>query len=323
MRRRFTMDHTPLLGTAARYFLAVARTGSVSQAAAQLHVAASAVSRQIAKLEDSLGCALFERQARGMALSSAGERLAAHLRTATLESERAIDEVRGLGGRQARRVRVACTDGLAGGFMAEAMAGFRAQHPDCTIQLQVLPPDGVSRSLLRGEADLGLKFSVAPEPGLKIEHQQAAPIMALAAPGHAVARRRQLAPEALVQHPLALPEVGTTVRQMLDLCCSLRGLHYRVAYTGNYATLLTLAAHGEVLTLSAFVSAAHAVRAGAVVALELDAPQFRQRSLQLLSLQGQTLHPLAQRMRDHLVLLSRRHTHGNVRMKHPVSTPAV
>lgn len=320
------MNNTPLLGTAARYFLEVARTGSVSQAAEQLHVAASAVSRQIAKLEDSLGCALFERQARGMALSSAGERLAAHVRTATLEAERAIDEVKGLGGQRASRMRIACTEGLACGFMAEVMAGFRAAHPQCAIHLQVGAPDAVSRWLLRGEADLGLKFAVAPEHGLKVEHQQAAPIMALASPGHALARRREVAPAELVQHPLALPEAGTTVRQMLDLCCSLQGLQYRVAYTGNYATLLTLAAHGEVLTLSAFVSAAHAVRAGAVVAVGVDAPQLRQRSLQLLSLQGQTLGPLVQQMRDHLVLQAGRHgqaARSGVRIKRatPTATP--
>jgi len=57
---------TSFFSTQIRYFLEVARTGSVSQAAGQLHVAASAVSRQIAKLEDQLGCALFERRARGM-----------------------------------------------------------------------------------------------------------------------------------------------------------------------------------------------------------------------------------------------------------------
>src|SRR5689334_14869492 len=72
----------PLLSIPMRHFLEVARSGSVSQAAARLFVASSAVSRQITKLEDSLGTPLFERHARGMALNAAGERLAAHLRNA-------------------------------------------------------------------------------------------------------------------------------------------------------------------------------------------------------------------------------------------------
>ena len=67
-----------LLSLPLRYFLEVARTGSVNQAAQRLHVAASAVSRQLGKLEDSLGVVLFERQARGMNLTEAGTRLLAH-----------------------------------------------------------------------------------------------------------------------------------------------------------------------------------------------------------------------------------------------------
>jgi DNA-binding transcriptional LysR family regulator len=290
-----------LLGTATRYFLEVARTGSVTQAAEQLHVAVSAVSRQITKLEDSLGCALFERQARGMALSAAGERLAAYVRTTMLDAERVVDEVKGLGGQRASRIRIACTEGLACGFMAGVMSSFRASHPGCCIHLQVGTPDEVSRHLLRGEVDLIAKFSVAPERGLKIEHSQPAPIMLLAAPDHALARRCSVSMADIVRYPLATPEAGTTVRQMLDLCCSVKGLHYQVAYTGNSPTLQALVMQGEVLALSALISAAHAVLAGELVAVPVNEPHLRQRSLQVLTLQGQTLNTLASAFRDHLI----------------------
>ncbi|WP_043173162.1 helix-turn-helix domain-containing protein, partial [Burkholderia ambifaria] len=53
-----------LHGLALRYFVEVARTGSISDASARLHVAVSAISRQIAKLESELGAPLFERRPR-------------------------------------------------------------------------------------------------------------------------------------------------------------------------------------------------------------------------------------------------------------------
>ena len=66
-----------LQDTTLRYFLAVAQSGSLTEASARLHVAASALSRQIAGLEAQLGSPLFERHPRGMVLTAAGEILAA------------------------------------------------------------------------------------------------------------------------------------------------------------------------------------------------------------------------------------------------------
>lgn len=73
---------------AARYFLEVVRSGSISEAASRLNVASSAISRQIAKLEASLDTLLFERKARGMQPSTAGELLAAYALRVQMDSDR-------------------------------------------------------------------------------------------------------------------------------------------------------------------------------------------------------------------------------------------
>ena len=64
-------SHRALQETALRYFLAVIKWGSISEASAHLNVAASAISRQIARLETELDTQLFERRARGMIPSAA------------------------------------------------------------------------------------------------------------------------------------------------------------------------------------------------------------------------------------------------------------
>ena len=69
-----------LQDTALRYFLEVAQVGSLTEASVRLHVATSAISRQISGLEQTLGTPLFERQPRGMVLTAAGEILAVHAR---------------------------------------------------------------------------------------------------------------------------------------------------------------------------------------------------------------------------------------------------
>jgi DNA-binding transcriptional LysR family regulator len=59
--------------SALRYFLETARLGSIRRAAEVLYVAPSAVSRQIALLEQNFGAPLFERHATGVRLTTAGE----------------------------------------------------------------------------------------------------------------------------------------------------------------------------------------------------------------------------------------------------------
>ena len=102
---------------------------SIAAAAGAQHVAASAVSRQIAKLEDELGIALFERQARGMALSDAGRQLAAYASAAALEAERVATEIRHRGEQGDVTVRLACTEGFAHRFLPQCMAEFKRLRP--------------------------------------------------------------------------------------------------------------------------------------------------------------------------------------------------
>ncbi len=85
-----------MLNTALRYFLEVVDSGSLTVAAQKLHVAPSAVSRMVRKLEEEHQTLLFDRHARGMVLTEAGQLLKAYARRASLEAERARAEIRDL-----------------------------------------------------------------------------------------------------------------------------------------------------------------------------------------------------------------------------------
>lgn len=291
----------PLLSIPLRHFLEVARSGSVSLAAARLFVAGSAVSRQIAKLEAALGTPLFERRARGMALTAAGERLAAHLGNAQRDAEQVLDQVRHLGQQQAARVRLCCTEGFAAGFMPALVRSFQAAHPAARIELQVSAPDEVSQRLLRGEADLGLKYVVAPEPGLRAEHTAAAPVLAVMRPTHPLARGRVLALADAVRYPLLLGSRGFTARQLFDLACSAQGLRYEPVFASNMSTVLLALLRDADILLSGQLTVAHLIADGSVVARPFADPLLQQRRLQLLSLEGRTLPPLAQAFLQDLV----------------------
>ncbi|MDM0057842.1 LysR family transcriptional regulator [Variovorax fucosicus] len=293
---------TPLLSIPMRYFLEVARSGSVNQAAARLFVASSAVSRQITKLEESLGTPLFERRARGMALTAAGERLAAHLRNAVLDAGQVIDQVRNLGDERAGRIRAACTEGFAGSLMPVVMRTFELTHARSQFELHVGAPDEVSALLVRGEADIGLKYVVAPEPGLRIEHSAVAPVFAVMCPDHPLARQRVVTVAEVVRYPLAVgSRGGTTTRQLFDLACSEQGLQYRANFVSNYSAALLPLMRSPDIVLAGHHTVLHLIDAGTLVARPFADAQLQQRRLQVLSLEGRTLPPLAQAFVQHLV----------------------
>ncbi|MEZ5639973.1 MAG: LysR family transcriptional regulator [Burkholderiaceae bacterium] len=271
---------------ASRYFLEVVRTGSVTEAAHRLHVAPSAVSRQVAKLEESLGCNLFDRQARGMALTEAGQQLAGWVGASVIDTERLADAMRSASTRRSHRVRIACTEGFAIDFMPAVMSAFRREHPQTSIHLQVGVPEQVSQWLQRGDADLGLKFATAPEKGMRTLHREPSPVLAICSPGHAVAGMGTIGIAELVRHALAVPDVGTTVRQALDLCCAEHGLAYEIAFSGNLPSLLALARRGDAVTLSSLLGVAHEIASGQLVALRLAEPHFVERTIELLVPEG-------------------------------------
>ncbi|QDF99731.1 LysR family transcriptional regulator [Azoarcus sp. DD4] len=145
-----------------RYFLELARTGSLSGAARRLGVEHSTVARRVEALERSLGIRLFDRLPKAWSLTPEGETLvtqAGRLDNEALAFSRAALGVSSLQG----TVRVSAPPVLAGHFLAPRLATTRARWQNIDLELI-----GESRdaNLARGEADLAIRMSRPTAPGL-------------------------------------------------------------------------------------------------------------------------------------------------------------
>jgi DNA-binding transcriptional LysR family regulator len=141
-----------------RYFLAVARAGSVSGAARALDVNHATVSRRIRTLEARTGVRLFERSPDGWTPTEAG----LETRDAALRVEAEIDavdrQVSGRDGQLAGPLRIAMSD-VASLTLMPTFRAFGERHP--AIELELVVSNGLS-DLARREADVALRTSVAP-----------------------------------------------------------------------------------------------------------------------------------------------------------------
>jgi LysR family glycine cleavage system transcriptional activator len=118
--------------SAIRAFEAAGRTGSFRDAANELHLTPSAVSHAIRKLESTMGTTLFERSARSVRLTPAGENLMRHAGAAFDNLRRGIEEVTGRG---PQLLRVHSAPSFAAQWLAPRLARFLAAEPKLEVRL--------------------------------------------------------------------------------------------------------------------------------------------------------------------------------------------
>ena len=142
-----------------RYFLAIARTGSLTAAARDLHVSQPTVSRRLASIEQPLGVTLFDRTQRGYELSPAGIEIldtAEHVEDTFDEIGRRIfARDRGVTG----KLRVTCTQPLANQHLCRHLGEFTRAHPDVEISLSCTTE---KRNLNRRDADVAIRITDEP-----------------------------------------------------------------------------------------------------------------------------------------------------------------
>lgn len=151
-----------------RYFVQIARSGSVSAAAHHLNVAQPALSRQLRKLEDELGVTLLDRSGKGVQLTEAGSRFLPQAE-ALIEQFRQVmaslrDDPVGFAGSLA--LGVAPTSGLL--ILPEVYRRFRALWPEATLVVREGISTFLEEWLLEGRVDVSLLHNPTPIEGITL-----------------------------------------------------------------------------------------------------------------------------------------------------------
>jgi DNA-binding transcriptional LysR family regulator len=215
-----------------RYFVAVAEELNFTRAAANLHVAQSAVSAQIRSLEEAVGVPLFERSSRRVDLTAAGRVFLDGARE-TLER---LDEVT----RQVRRVGRAEAGELAIGFIGsqshewlpQVLRRFRQKYPAVDVTLTELVPSQQMEALLLHRLDVGIIGVIdgKPPPGIQIESITEERPVAAVPNDHPFAHRESLRLEELKSEPFIFTsrENAPSYRAWFTRLCHRAGFVARV-----------------------------------------------------------------------------------------------
>ena len=236
-----------------RYFVAVAEELHFGRAAARLHLAQPPLSQQIRKLEEHLGCPLFSRTSRSVALTSAGEALLERARRTLRIVQRDIEETRSVGRGDVGSLHV----GFVGsGMLTTLPAIFRAYrqaHPRIQLHLHESFTAHVVEGLESGTLDAGILRDGDPVEGLRVETIYSEPFVAVLPATHPHARRRSLPLALLRDEPFIYypRRAGARAFEKPLLLCEAHGFRPHIVQEAHHwLTILNLIGAGLGVSIS-------------------------------------------------------------------------
>jgi len=173
-------------------FLAVGEELNFSRAATRLHLSQPPITRHIQSLEHKLGCRLLERNTRRVALTAEGRLFLDDVRQILSRMDAAWTAVRRVRAGESVRLRVAFVGALLDETLVRVIRRFRAERPDCQLQMADLSPSAQMDALAGRRIDLAF-IGVAPREvpeGIKCLVWKREPLRIALPSDHRLARAR-------------------------------------------------------------------------------------------------------------------------------------
>lgn len=217
-----------------KYFIEVARHEHVTKAAEKLHVAQSAVSRQIAKLEEELGAQLFVRSGRNVKLTPIGKMFLNRIESAIAEIDKAILEVKEYLDTESGEIRIGFPHSLAAYTMPNVVSAFRAEYPNIKFQLMQGTVTKMIDDMIEGELDIAF-VSPVPTDHPEIEGHVffTEEMLAILPHDHHLADHKSIRLIQLEDEPFVMFRPGFMMRKIVVDACAQAGFEPEIAFEGE------------------------------------------------------------------------------------------
>lgn len=262
-----------------RAFVVVARHGSFAQAAAELCIAQSALSKRVQRLEHRMGAPLFERRARGVTLTPAGHTFLVRAQRLVTEVSEMERDLSSFAETPSGEVRIALPQRTSGLLAPAVVERCRTELPLVNLAVLEGTPSNVHGWLMRGEADIAMTYNADLGTGYATRPCFVEPLVLFASPQLAADSFGAVMPDScaiadLARLPLVLPHKPHPIRVLVDRLTVRNGLRANIVYeTDGNATLRGLVERGLGATLfSMGTTWTYAVETGRLVAVPFSSP---------------------------------------------------
>lgn len=259
-------------------FLTVARLKSFSQAARQLHVAQSALSRRVQRLEQNTGHPLLQRHARGVELTYAGRLLVEKVEMLHAQIVQIQREMRELRAESCDSLRLAIPHGAMRLFGPPLVERIKSRNPG--IELHVFERESAQNrdSVLAGEIDLGLAYNPEPSPDLEITQllierlYVVGPAMRNGEPVHYPTKFKTAD---VARLPMVIPGLNHGYRKTLERGLRSSGLRPNIALeVHGLSAVASFVQKGAGFALTTYAAMQPAIDEGLLVAIPVGSSRF-------------------------------------------------
>lgn len=216
-----------------KYFMEVAKREHVTEAANALHVAQSAVSRQIFNLEQELGVNLFIREGRTVRLTRIGKIFFEHMKQAINVLDDAKQIVQEYTDPNKGMVHIGFPTSLASYILPTAIFNFRKEYPEAKIELHQGSYKELIDAVIKGDIDIALLGPIpADHEKIKSTILFTEEIVALLPASHRLASESSIKLNELRDDAFILFPKGFILREVIMEGCKQRGFQPKVAFEG-------------------------------------------------------------------------------------------
>jgi DNA-binding transcriptional LysR family regulator len=207
-----------------RLVAAIADGGSLTRGAEQLHLAPSSASHRLTQLERSLGTPLFNRHARGLSLTAAGESLLRHARQVFAQLEQMHADLAPYASGLHSQVTIFANTNAINCFLPNDLGNFLHAHPTLRISLEEQPSPTIVQAVASGQVDLGVVAADGRLSGLDCCPYRHDRLVLIVPATHPLAGQQPIAFAQVLDEPFVCLHAGSAIHTfMMNTAAQLGG----------------------------------------------------------------------------------------------------
>lgn len=286
-----------------RLFVAIAEERNLTRGAARANLAPSSASHRLRLLEEELGTPLFERLARGLVLTRAGDALLRNARQVFAQIEQMHADLSPYASGVRGHVSLWANTHATHSYLPDDLAGFLKQHPQLSISLEEHTSPEIALAVANGEVEIGVLAEFESNEsgeGIELISYRRDRLVLVVPGGHALAARARVRFGEVLDYPFVMLHAGSAIHTFTTNAAAALGRHLDVRIqVRSFEAVCRMVGAGVGIGLVPRSAVPSSALREPPVTVELD-ESWAQRDLQIAVRKGATLSGFAAALVDSL-----------------------